>query len=197
MPARIIVLVLLLLCFLTGIDAQPGRRFDTSMKIGKAGYKIFTNNKSPEKNSLTIGPIGFDNAVREVTIDIKGRINRAEVDDLNNDGFPDLILYVNTPGDKKKSIIIGVSSDKNTGFLPIYFPDILDDQKLRIGYVGYDEYSLMEGSVMRRFPVYNTTDTANLKPTGMIRQIQYRVVNGEKGELKFKIARSFDFAKQQ
>lgn len=196
MPARII-LSLLLVLFLTTTNAQPGKRFDTSMKIGKVGYKIFINNKGTERNSITIGPIGFDNSVREVTFEVKGRINRAEVDDLNNDGFPDLVLYVKSPGDKNKSIIIGVSSDKNAGFSPIYFPDILDDQKLRIGYMGYDEYSLMEGSVMRRFPVYNTTDTANIKPTGMIRQIQYRVVNGEKGELRFKIARSFDFSKPQ
>jgi hypothetical protein len=49
---------------------------------------------------------------------------------------------------------------------------------------------------MRRFPLYNTADTAKIVPTGMMRQVQYRIVNGDRGELKFKVIRSYDYAKQ-
>ncbi len=189
-----------LLAFLIAItfasQAQPGRRFDTTMKLGKAGYKVFTTNKNPDLNSLTIGPVGFEKEAREATLQIKGRVTRAEVDDLNNDGYPDLVVYVVNPGKKEKSSVFGVSSEKNQGFLPIYFPDVYDDQKLRVGYDGHDQYSLMEGTLVRRFPLFNTTDTANVTPTGMIRQVQYRMVPGDRGELKFKVVRSYDYAKQ-
>ena len=188
-------LVLLIIC-ITATTAQPGRRFDTTMKLGKAGYKVFTTNKSLELNSLTVNPIGFEKDAREATVQIKGRVNKAEVDDLNNDGFPELVMYVVNPGKKERSTVFGISSQKNEGFLPIYFPDVYDDQKLRVGYDGHDQYSLMEGTLVRRFPLYNTTDTANITPTGMIRQVQYRIVTGERGELKFKVVRSYDYAKQ-
>ncbi len=194
---RLIITTLLFSISVSAVLAQPGRRFDTTMKIGKAGFRISCNNKGMEKNSLTIAPVGFENGARDVTIDVKGRVNKAEVDDLNMDGFPDMILYINVPGEKPKINIIAVSSDKNQGFLPIYFPDILDDPKIKPGYKGGDEYYLMEGNLVRRFPLYNTQDTTNTQPTGMYRQVMYRVGMGDRGELKFKVARSYDYARQQ
>jgi hypothetical protein len=179
------------------VFGQPGRRYDSTLKLGKAGFKVSCNNKGLEKNNLSIAPVGFENGARDVTFEVKGRVNKAEVDDLNMDGFPDLIIYVNLPGDKSKLNIIAVSSDKNQGFLPIYFPDILDDPKIKSGYKGGDEYYLMEGNLVRRFPVFNMQDTANIQPTGMYRQVMYRVIYGERGELKFKVARSYDYARQQ
>ena len=106
-------------------------------------------------------------------------------------------MYVHILSDKNKPNIIGVSSDNNQGFRPIYFPDILDDPKIKVGYKGMDEYYLMEGTLVRRFPIFNVEDTTQMKPTGMYRQVMYKVVNGERGELKFKVSRSYDFAKQQ
>ena len=80
--------------------------------------------------------------------------------------------------------------------MPIYFPDLADEQKLKAGYRGNDEFSLMEGTLMRRFPVYSTTDSTNSQSTGIMRQIQYRVVLGDRGAQKFKITRSYELNKQ-
>jgi len=186
---------LVMVVLINGVSAQA-KRFDTSMKIGRVGYRVFSNNKSEELNTVTISPLGFEKEAREVTVQVKGRVNRSEVDDLNGDGFPDLVIYVINPGGKAKSTVFAIASESNQGFKPIYFPDVYDDQKLRVGYQGYDQYSLMEGMLMRRFPLYNATDTANIVPTGMIRQVQYRVMNGERGELRFKVMRSYEYAKQ-
>lgn len=172
------------------------KRYDSSMKIGKAGYRVTCNNKGAEKNTATINPIGFENTAREVSIEIKGRISGAEVDDLNNDGFPDLVIYVYNGGTKNKGTVIGVKSDNNQGIAPIFFPDIIDDQKLKVGYFGHDEFSLMEGTLMRRFPVYDSSDSTNTKLTGMVRQIQYRVVAADRGAQKFKVTRSYELNKQ-
>ena len=178
------------------VNAQA-RRYDSSLKVGKAGFRILCSNKSAERNTVTVNPIGFESAAREVSIEVKGRIVKGEVDDLNNDGFPDLVLYVYSSGTKNTGTVVGISSDKNERFVPIFFPDLMDDPKLRTGYWGNDEFSLVEGSLMRRFPVYTTTDTANIKPTGMMRQIQYRATVTEKGAQKFKVMRSYETAIKQ
>ena len=73
----------------------------------------------------------------------------------------------------------------------------MDDPKLSVGYKGHDEYSLVEGNLMRRFPVYQKGDSTNFVPNGMIRQIQYRAVPTEQEGFKFKVLRSFEFKKQQ
>jgi hypothetical protein len=195
MGTKFLLLSIVVVLSVANVHAQA-KRYDTSVKIGKVGYKVYTSNKGAEKNSVSINPIGFESTAREVNIEVKGKVARAEVDDLNNDGFPDLVLYVYTGGAKNTGTVIGISSDKNQGFVPIFFPDITDDLKLRVGYMGNDEYSLMEGTLMRRFPVYNTSDTANIKPTNVIRQVQYRVTADEKGTQKFKVARSYELNKQ-
>ena len=185
MRRRILLSLWIILLALNG-DAQV-KRYDSSMKLGKTGYRIVCNNKGAEKKTATINPIGFENTAREVSIEIKGRITGAEVDDLNNDGFPDLVIYVYNGGTKNTGTVIGVKSDNNQGIAPIFFPDIIDDQKLKVGYYGHDEFSLMEGTLMRRFPVYDSSDSTNTKLTGIVRQIQYRVVAADRGAQKFKV----------
>ncbi len=194
MKKQIITLFFSSTIFFVTSYGQQYHKIDTTMKIGKAGYKVLCSNKSELKNIVSITPIGFQNSARDVSFEIKGRILKAEVDDLNNDFFPDLVLYVYEPGDKGRGNVVGVSSVNNENFAPISFPDIVNDPKLRSGYIGFDTFLLMEGSLMRRFPVY-TTDSTSSKPSGMMRQIQYKVIKDAKEGLKFKVQRSYEYAK--
>ncbi len=174
---------------------QPARKFDSTMKIGKAGYKVVCNNRNAEKNTINISPIGFDNSMRDFSFEINGRVRRAEVDDVNRDNFPDLVLYIYNGDTLNKGTVVCVSSEANTTVLPIVFPDIVDDPKLREGYKGYDEFMLMEGVLTRRFPLF-TTDSTGSKPTGKMRQVMYRVGPGEKSGQKFIVMRTYDYVKQ-
>lgn len=192
---KIVYLILVYLLLGANDLSAQFRRIDTTMKIGRSGFRVVCTNKNEEKNYVTITPVGFDNSARDASFEIKGRIKKAEVDDLNRDLFPDLVLYIYPPGVNEKGSVIGISSVKNETFAGIIFPDIVDDPKLRSGYKGFDTFMLMEGTLMRRFPVY-TADSVDAKPTGMYRQIQYAVVPGERGSLKFKALRSYEFAKQ-
>lgn len=192
---RILFCLLLLVGFYFSSDAQF-KKYDSTLKVAKAGYRVYCNNKNPEKNTVTITPVGFEKDAREVSFEIKGRIKSAETDDLNNDGFPDLVMYIFTGVDANFGKVIGIYSEKNETIGPIGFPDIMDDPKLRTGYKGFDEYSLIEGNLMRRFPVYQQVDSTKFEPSGMMRQLQYRVVPGENGAQKFKVIRSFEFKKQ-
>jgi hypothetical protein len=172
------------------------KKYDSTLKVAKAGYRVICNNKNLDKNNITISPIGFESNAREVSFEIKGRVKKAETDDLNNDGFPDLVIYVYDGKEGLYGKVLGIYSEKNETIGPIGFPDIMDDQKLKVGYKGNDEFLLMEGNLMRRFPIYQAVDSVNFVPSGMVRQIQYRVIRGENNSQKFKVMRTFEFKKQ-
>ncbi len=186
------------LCGMAMLHAQiPARRLDTTMKVGRVGYRLTCFNKSAEKNSVTISPQGFDKDVREFSFEVKGRITKAEVDDINRDGYPDLVFYVFSNDSIPKGNVIGISSQKNETVVPIIFPDIFDDAKARIGYKGADEFFLMEGYLVRRFPVFPVDGAPAAASTGkLVRQIQYMIVPGERGGSRFKIMRTYDFTRQ-
>lgn len=173
------------------VKGQNIPKFDSTLKIGKAGYRVLCFNKSPEKNMLNLRPIGFKNEAREASFEIRGRVLGAEIDDLNLDGFPDMIVFVQEQDEKK--YIIGVSSKNNESYAPIYMADLTNDPVMSKGYRGKDEYKLVEGVLFRKFPIY-PTDTAIKIPTDKTRQIMYRVVAGERGVLTFKSFKSFDVA---
>jgi hypothetical protein len=198
MKPRTIVFILFVTFTCSNLFAQQAKAYDSTMKLGKAGYRVRCSNKKPDKNSITIGTIGFEsNATRDFDTEINGRVNKAEVDDLNNDGFPDMLLYVINANDKNKGTVVGVSSINNERITAILFPDIMDDAKLRVGYNGEDEFRLLQGTLLRTFQVYDLTDKANPKPTGIYRNIQYRVVPAEREMLKFVVLRSYEVDKSK
>ncbi len=173
-----------------------GRRMDTTMKVGKAGFRVNCYNKSSEKNPITIYPVGFESEARDFSFELKGVLMGAEVDDLNKDGFPELLLYVASIDSLNKSSVIAISSQENKSVAPIVFPDILDDPRLRDGYKGSDKYMLLEGVLMRTYPLYEKDANGVQHPTGKMRRLMYRVAPGEQGSLKFVVARFYDFQKK-
>lgn len=184
----------LIICCHLGILAtcQSIPKYDSTLKIGKTGYRILCFNKNPDRNVLNIRPIGFKSEAREVSFELNARVTAAEIDDLNLDGFPDIVIYII---DKDaKSSILSVSSKENESFQPIFFPDITNDMNLSKGYRGKDEYKLVEGILFRKFPIYEN-DTSIKAPTKKLRQIMYRVVEGERGSLNFKAFKNFDMIK--
>lgn len=172
-----------------GASAQKMNKYDSTLKIGKAGYRVTCMNRSPEHNVLSVKPIGFKNEAREVSLDLKGRVMSAEIDDLNNDGFPDMIIFVMDP--TNKTTLFCISSKENESLQPIYFPDITNDMVMSKGYRGMDEFRLVEGILFRKFPIYEA-DTAIKVPTKKVRQIMYKVVTGDHGILNFKAFKNFD-----
>jgi hypothetical protein len=165
---------------------QKGNKYDSTLKIGKAGYRINCMNRSVDRNTLTIRPVGFKSDAREATLELKGRVVSAEIDDLNNDGFPDVIIFVIDANDKLS--LLSIASRDNERMEPIYFPDITNDMKLSSGYRGKDKYELDMGGngiLNRTFPIYEA-DTSIKVPTNKIRLIKYQVVPGDQGTLRFK-----------
>ena len=168
---------------------QKGNKYDSTVKMGKAGYRVTCMNRNIDRNTLIIRPIGFKSEVREANLELKGKVVSTEIDDLNNDGFPDIIILVVDAKDKLS--LFSIASRENERMEPIYFPDITNDMQLSKGYRGMDEYKLLEGVLFRKFPIFES-DTTIKTPTNKVRQILYRVMPGDQGTLKFKSFKTFE-----
>ena len=171
------------------VNAQKFAKYDSTMKIGKVGYRVTCMNRSAERNVVSVKPIGFKNESRDVSLELRGRVVSAEIDDLNQDSYPDMIIYVLEPSGK--TTLFCISSKENESLQPIYFPDITNDMQLSKGYRGQDEYKLVEGILFRKFPIFDADTTIKI-PTKKMRQIMYRVVTGDRGMLNFKSFKNFD-----
>ena len=166
-------------------------RIDTVLKIGKVGYHVRCTNKNADKNELTIKPLGFDNSAHELDFYIKGKISRLDIDDLNNDSYPDLIIYLYTGIDGVFGTVYAFMSSENKSIMAVALPDAMLDGKIKDGYRGHDQFSLLEGLLMQEFPIYKPDDEKD-KPTGGKRFVQYQVVSTGDGGFKFKIIRIYE-----
>lgn len=137
-----------------------------------------TNNGS--MNTLTITPSGLSEVNDVITREIDGTVTKAEVADINADMSPEIYVWVNSAGSGSYAIPIGYSANKNKSLSEISFPPISEDPVNSKGYMGHDEYAVVEGVILQRFPVYNEGD-ANAQPTGKTRQLQYKLTPGEAG----------------
>ena len=108
-----------------------------------------------------------------------GTVTNVEADDLNADGYPEVYIYVSSAGSGSYRSLIAYTSNRNQSLSRIYLPPIEEDPATAAGYMGHDQFAVGEGSLLRRFPVYLSGDV-NAKPSGGIRQIQYKLeVSGE------------------
>jgi len=129
-------------------------------------------------NQLEIVPAGLkvDNTVIKREID--GTVTGAEVADLNGDGSPEIYIYINSAGSGAYGSLVAYSANNKKSLSEIYLPELMDDKENSIGYMGHDEFAVVESILARRFPVYAKGDI-NAKPTGGTRQLQYKLLRGE------------------
>jgi hypothetical protein len=188
------LLLLAGLCFFGKIHAQQVtfEKIDTTMKIGKYGYKVSCRNKDIKANQLSIRPLGFESPANEgMNMPVRGRVSAAMVDDLNSDGLADLILFIYTDSAASHgTVYVMVSQDSKT-IMPAGLPDPALDGKINTGYKGHDSFSMLEGTILLRFPIFKSGDKDDA-PTGGIRTVQYSISKGESGGYKFNIIRFYD-----
>jgi hypothetical protein len=139
---------------------------------------------------LTIIPSGLS-LINDTIKQESEPIVAAEIEDLDKDGFPELLIYTQSAGSGSYGHVIGYSPNKGKSLSQINFPDLAKGSKESIGYMGHDSFSIVESSLARRFPIYVTNDN-NAKATGKIRQLQYKLKNGEASK-QFVLVGSMEF----
>jgi len=153
--------------------------FDRSLELQGIRFRVTSANDG-SINTLKIVPDGLENDNAPIVRAIEGTVTGAEVADLNGDNSPEIYVYVTSPGSGSYGTLVAYSANRRKSLSEIYLPPVTQDNTASKGYMGHDEFAVVENVLARRFPVYQNADT-NAKPTGGIRQFQYKLVAGEAG----------------
>jgi len=160
-------------------EAPAGTDFNQEFDLHGVHFVVNASNDG-SLNTLSITPSGLSEVNDAISREIEGTVTRAEVADINADGSPEIYVWVNSAGSGSYATPIGYSSNKNKSLSEIYFPPISDDPVNSKGYAGHDEFAVVEGVIVQRFPLYGEGDS-NAEPAGKTRQLQYKLTQGESG----------------
>ena len=164
--------------------------FDKVLKLEGITFHVQATNEG-SLNQLTITPSGLSIVNDVIKQEIDGSVTGAEIADLNNDGSPEIYVYVNSAGSGTYGSLVAYSANNKKSLSGIYLAPLEDDKKNSVGYMGHDEFAVIENSFARRFPIYKKEDT-NANPTGGTRQLQYKLVPGE-ATWQLKLVNSTEF----
>lgn len=148
-----------------------------SQKLQADGLSItVTSPNKSDGNTVTLRPHGLKNGDAPVVVPVEGLVTQAEIADLDGDGSPELFVYTVSPGSGSYGNAYAWSSNGKKVLTDIFIKP--PQAKDLSGYMGHDEFAVVESSFARRFPVYKPGDS-NDKPTGGWRQFQYKLMAGE------------------
>jgi hypothetical protein len=157
--------------------APPRVPFDQTLKLQGISFHASSSN-SGSINELKIVPSGLTTDNTPIVRSIDGQITGAEVADLNGDGSPEVYVYIRSAGSGSYGSLVAFSANQRKSLSEIHLPPVSDDAKAAQGYMGHDDFAVVEGTLVRRFPVYKDGDI-NARPSGGVRQMQYRLTRGE------------------
>jgi hypothetical protein len=168
---------LLISALCTGAEAQSP--FKQEFELQGIRFAVEATNAG-SINTLKIVPAGLSVSNEPVTMEIDGSVSGAEVADLNVDGFPEIYVWSNSAGSGSYGSLVAYAVNQGKTMSQVYFPPVADDQKHNKGYMGHDDFAVVENTFVQRFPIYKEGDS-NSKPTGKTRQLQYKLKQGEAG----------------
>jgi len=159
------------------VEKKQNIIFQKSLTLQNITFDISTTGEG-SIGELTIQPKGLDIDNQKITVELDGQVVDAEIEDLNSDGFPEILIYTTSAGSGSYGNVIGYSVNNGKSISQIYFPEISENKEASSGYMGHDEFAIIETTLARRFPVYKDGNTNN-NPTGGTRQIDYKLKDGE------------------
>ena len=164
-----------------GIDSVKQEiSFNTELTYPGSNISFKVNTKG---DSLIIQPSGLSISNETLYHDITGyTVVNAQIGDLNIDSYPELFVYLTSDGSGSYGKLIGYSVNNGKSVSQVYLPDISENDEVSKGYMGHDEMAIVENTFCQRFPIYKEGDS-NANPTGGIRQIQYKLVDGESSRI--------------
>jgi len=134
--------------------------------------------KENGQSEITVTPSNLEIDNSPITQTVDGGVVDAVVSDLNADGSPELLIFTRSDGSGSYGNVVAFSVNNKKSMSMVYFPPITDNAVLGKGYMGHDEFRVVDKLLIQRFPIYNEGDS-NADPTGGIRQISYEMIDGE------------------
>jgi hypothetical protein len=172
---NLLVPAILLVILFSQIAVAGG--FDKVLELEGISFHVTSPNEG-SINQLEIAPTGLEGDNTLIKREIDGTVTEAEVADLNGDGSPEIYIYINSAGSGSYGSLVAYSANNKKSLSEIYLSPLTDVKKNTAGYMGHDEFSVVENNLMRRFPIYKKEDS-NAKPTGGTRLLQYSLKQGE------------------
>ena len=157
--------------------AEAAGGFDQVFELQGISFHVICPNQG-SINQLEIIPTGLEIDNTVIKREIDGTVTGAEVADLNGDGSPEIYTYINSAGSGTYGSLVAYAANNKKSLSEITLPPLMDDKENSRGYMGHDEFAVVESYLVRRFPIYVTGDT-NAGPTGGTRQLQYKLKQGE------------------
>lgn len=102
---------------------------------------------------------------------LDGTVTDAVVTNLNEDKYPELLVFVQDAGTGSYGQLIGYEF-MNQGRKPVALPAL--SGKAATGYQGHDEFRVEGRELLRTFPVFQEAD-ANCCPSGGKRTVRYQL----------------------
>jgi hypothetical protein len=158
-----------------GVPGKGG--FQKTLSLQGVSFRLSSPNTG-SLNTLRIVASGKIASQKTIKAEVDGTITGAEIADLNADGWPELYVFVTSAGSGSYGGLLAYSVNRGTSLTEIVLPDLMDDKVASQGYLGHDQFAVVQNTLVRRFPVYRDGDT-NANPTGGIRQLNYQLVAGE------------------
>ena len=164
-----------LLAAVVGQSPAMAAPFKQSLALQGVSFSVKASGDGSQQTLLvtTTGKGQRWPVIRE-TVD--GQVVGTEVQDFNRDGLPELLVYLTSAGSGSYGSVVSWVTTKKGTLLPINMPEL--SGLTAKGYQGHDSFAVVEETLSRRFPIYKPGDT-NAKPTGGLRQVNYKLVPGE------------------
>lgn len=171
--APIAALALLLSAVIPG--AAWAGAFNRSLSLQGYSFTVKATG-SGSQQQLTITTRGGKTPIKPISQTVNGTVIGAEVADLNSNSLPEVYVYVQSAGSGSAGELVAYSVVNGEQLSPIYLQELSGASAK--GYMGHDKFQIVEGCLVRNFPIYKPGDS-NAKPTGGERQICYKLESGE------------------
>jgi len=150
--------------------------FAQQFSWGKIKFDVqSTNSTGPNMVIVTPSGLAIDNRPKEAQI--QGQLVSAEVADINRDGSPELYLYIRSNENPPRMQLLAYSVNRGKSMSDIVLSAPSNKPEYSEGYRGWDQFSVVESSLVQRFPVF-ADQAADTEPSS-VRQIRYRLFPGE------------------
>jgi hypothetical protein len=159
------------------ISTATTMSFDRTLELQGVRFHVMSAHDG-SLNTLRIIPAGLEADNSPVVRTINGTVTGAEVADLDGDGSPEIYVYVASAGSGSYGSLVAYVAHRRTSLSEINLPPATENKLAYQGYMGHDKFSVVNNSLVRRFPVYRDTDS-NARPTGGMRQLQYKLSHAE------------------
>lgn len=151
--------------------------FEKELLLQGIEFHVKSVNKGFQ-TSLIVEPSNLEIDNSPIEQKLTGYVTGAEVEDMNSDGSPELVIYTKSMDGGMFGQVFGYSVNNGKSMSQVYFPGVKDNPTLNNGYFGYDEFSMVETKLGQRFPLFEFKE-GKLAATGKMRQIYYVLKDGE------------------